>query len=180
MNNYANAQNDGRELGWNDAIEHESSFILLPAGEYDFTVKKFERARHPGSEKLPPCNKAVLTLTVHAPQGDVDLTHNLFLHTKCEGILCDFFTCIGQRGRGEKLTMDWNRVIGASGRCKVDVRDWAARDGSVKQSNEVKKFLERKTPLQSEIGAQATAKPQWAQPSQNPTGGTPAYTPGAF
>ena len=158
MNNYANAQNDGRELGWNDAIEHESSFILLPAGEYDFTVKKFERARHPGSEKLPPCNKAVLTLTVHAPQGEVDLTHNLFLHTKCEGILCDFFTCIGQRGRGEKLNMDWNRVIGAGGRCKVDVRDWTARDGSVKQSNEIKRFIDSSSKAQTQNpdnGAQA-------------------------
>ena len=43
-----------RELDWDDEIERESDFVLLPEGDYDFTVTGFERARHEGSEKLPP------------------------------------------------------------------------------------------------------------------------------
>ena len=61
-----------RSFDWNDTIENDSSFVLLPAGDYDFTVTKFERARHqPGpNSKLPPCNKAVLTLEVTDGQRD--------------------------------------------------------------------------------------------------------------
>ena len=42
-----------RELDWNDEIEKDSDFTLLPEGDYDFTVESFERGRHPGSDKLP-------------------------------------------------------------------------------------------------------------------------------
>ncbi len=159
MNNYAVNSADGHELGWDATIENDSTFTLIPAGEYDFTVKSFARGRHNGSEKLPPCNKATLTLTVHTPtDGDVDLTHNLFLHTKCEGMLCAFFTCIGLRKHGEKLSMDWTRVPGAHGKCKIDIRTWKSKDGNDMQSNEIKKFLE----------------PENAAPQ------TVGYTPGAF
>ena len=57
-----NIPNPGRELGWNDTIEHDSEYTLLPEGDYDFEVTRLERARHNGSAKLPACNKAVLTL----------------------------------------------------------------------------------------------------------------------
>ena len=52
-----------RELDWNDTIEKDGDeFVLLPEGDYDFEVISFERGRHPGSEKLPPCNKATLSI----------------------------------------------------------------------------------------------------------------------
>ena len=36
-----------REFEWNDTIEHDSDeFIILPAGDYDFEITNFERARH--------------------------------------------------------------------------------------------------------------------------------------
>ena len=48
-----------REFGWDDEIQRDDSpFQVLPEGDYNFTVKKFERARHSGSEKIPACNKA--------------------------------------------------------------------------------------------------------------------------
>ena len=53
-----------RELDWNDEIEKDSDFTLLPEGDYDFTVESFERGRHPGSDKLPACNKAILKLRI--------------------------------------------------------------------------------------------------------------------
>lgn len=134
---------DGKAFDWNDTIEHDSEFVLLPAGDYDFTVKSFERGRHPGSEKLPPCNKAVLTLEVTDGVGNsADIKCNLFLHEKCEGMLCAFFTSIGQRKSGEKLAMNWQTVPGSRGRCRVGVRDWKSKDGSTMQSNEIKRFLE--------------------------------------
>lgn len=140
--------NDGTALDWDSEISNDSSFVLLPPGEYDFTVLRFERARHNGSDKLPPCNKAVLTLEVSDGNGNVaELKHNLFLHSKCEGMLCSFFTAIGQRKRGEPLRMNWQAVIGTRGRCKVEVHEWKHRTtGEVMQSNEIKSFLEPKEP----------------------------------
>ena len=59
-----------RELNWDDAIENDGpEFILLPEGDYDFVVDHFDRERHNGSEKLPPCWKAVVYLKIETPQG---------------------------------------------------------------------------------------------------------------
>ncbi len=44
---------------------------------------------------------------------------------------------------GERLRMNWSRVVGSRGRCKVGVREWVSnRDGEKKQGNEIKKFYE--------------------------------------
>ena len=58
-----------RELGWNDEIENDGqAFSILQEGDYHFGVLSFERARHNGSDKIPPCNKAVLTLAILGPE----------------------------------------------------------------------------------------------------------------
>ncbi|MCH4280132.1 DUF669 domain-containing protein [Mediterraneibacter sp. NSJ-151] len=132
-----------RELDWNDEIEKDSDFTLLPEGDYDFTVESFERGRHPGSDKLPACNKAILKLRIDSNEGSTILTHNLFLHTKTEGMISAFFTAIGQKKKGEKVKMNWNAVIGAKGRCKLSIRNWKGNDGEEHQSNEIKKFYEK-------------------------------------
>ena len=38
----------GRELGWDDEIEKGADYVLLPEGEYDFTIESFERGRFEG------------------------------------------------------------------------------------------------------------------------------------
>lgn len=129
-----------RELSWDDEIEKDSDFILLPEGDYDFTVESFERGRHPGSEKLPACNKAILKLRVDSEEGSVIITHNLFLHTRTEGMVSAFFTSIGQKKKGEKMRMNWNAVIGAKGRCRISQRVWKGNDGEERKSNDIKKF----------------------------------------
>ncbi len=130
-----------REFEWDDTITKDASdFILLPEGDYNFTVESFERGRHEGSEKLPPCKKAILTLRIEAPEGTARIMHNLFLHSKTEGILSAFFTCIGQKKKGEPLKMNWGMVPGSSGRCRVGIRPYKNKDGEDRKSNEVKKF----------------------------------------
>ena len=125
-----------RELGWDDEIEKDSGeFILLPEGDYDFTVESFERSRHGGSEKLPACNKAILRLRIDTGEGSALINHNLFLHTKTEGMISAFFTSIGQKKKGEKIKMNWNAVVGAKGRCKVGVHEWTGTDGEKRQEN---------------------------------------------
>ena len=158
-----------RAFDWNDTIENDSTFTLLPAGTYPFTIKSFERGMHqPGpNSKLPVCPKAVLTIEIEGGPalGTATVTHNLFLHSRCEGLLCEFFTAIGQRKRGEPLKMDWNAVPGARGTCEVSVRKWTGRDGQQMESNDIKRFVE---PSKTPSGSAATV----AAPS--------GYTAGKF
>lgn len=166
-----------RELGWDDEIEKESSFVLLPAGDYDFTITGFERARYEGSEKLPPCNKAIVSVSIDSPEGTATIKHNLFLHQRCEGLLSAFFIGIGQKKHGEKLRMNWNSVIGAKGRCKVGIRTWKNKDGDEMQSNEIKKFYD---PGDAPVGQPAQyTQPPSQTPPQNPAQGG-IFTPGKF
>lgn len=169
MSDYNN--NQGFELGWDSAIENDSpDYIILQEGEYDFTVKSFERGRHNGSDKVGPCPKAILTLGIDTPQGEATVRKELLLHSKLEGLLCEFFTCIGQRTHGQRVTMNWNAVPGAHGRCKIGTRVYNGN-----QYNEVKKFLEPTAPQpqQYQQPQQYAGAPQNTPtaPTQPPAGG---------
>lgn len=132
-----------REFGWEDEIQNDGApFKILPEGDYTFRVKKFERARHSGSEKIPPCNKAVLTVELSNADGSGEIQTNLFLHSKFEWKLCQFFTAIGQRKPGEAMKMNWGAVPGASGVCHVGTRKWTDNNGKERESNEVTEFYD--------------------------------------
>lgn len=158
-----------REFSWDEEIVKESGeFTLLPEGDYDFTVNSFDRARHAGSEKLPPCNKAILHLTIEGPEGDVvQMDHSLFLHSKTEGMLGQFFLAIGQKKHGEPLKMNWNLVPGAKGKCRIFIDEYTKKDGSVGKSNKIKRFLDP---------AEKPATPTSTVVSSGPV----TFTPGAF
>jgi hypothetical protein len=185
MADYNNNNVVERELDWEETIEDPGSdFVLLPEGEYEFTVDHFDRDRHNGSDKLPPCKKVILYLHVETPQGTAEVRESLFLHTKGERKLYSFFICIGQGEAGKPLTMRWANVPGARGRAKFGVREYNG-----KQYNEVKKFLEPAAPAAAPGGYQQPAggyaQPGAYQPSgqyqQQPMAGypQPGYTPSA-
>lgn len=127
-----------REFGWDDVIQQDQEFVLLPEGLYEFTVTGFERARHTpsGNGKLPACNKAIVSVEVVAPQGTVTMKHNLFLHSSTEGMLSAFFGSIGQKKKGEPLKMDWNTIIGTRGVCKLFIDTYKGN-----QLNKIKSML---------------------------------------
>jgi hypothetical protein len=176
-----------RELSWEDEIEKDGGdWVLLPEGEYDFTVNKFERGRFQGSAKMPPCNQAKLELIIHSLEhGDVTVFHNLFLHTKTEGLLSNFFVGIGQKKKGGKLRMNWNAVIGAKGRLKLEINKFTGNDGKERTNNQVKTFLDPED-YQQNNQVQSNIPNQQQAPSQNqapfPTGQQQSsnYTPGQF
>ena len=140
MNEYTEVS---REIGWDDVIEKDGpDFVLLPDGEYPFRVTKLERARFQGSAKLPPCNMAILTITVGGGEkGASIVTHRLYLHTKTEGLLCSFFESIGQRKHGEPLRPRWGDVTGSTGHCRLGIHEFTKKDGSAGRSNEIVRFL---------------------------------------
>lgn len=126
----------GRELAWDDSIEKENDYVVLPEGDYDFVVESIERTRHPGSDKIPPCLKAIVKLRIDSEYGTAIVNHNLFLHTNMEGMLSAFFIGIGQKKKGERLEhMNWSAVPGSMGRVHVKPRQYNGND-----YNEIKKF----------------------------------------
>lgn len=171
-----------RELGWDDEIQKDGGeFVVLPEGDYNFTVTKFERGRFAGSEKMPACNQAKLEITVHSPEhGDVVVFHNLFLHTKTEGLLSNFFAGIGQKKKGEPLRMNWNTVIGARGRLKLEINTFRGRDGADRTNNQVKSFYsyEELNGQQQQQPPQYNQAPQY-QYNQQPQHNNQAPFPGA-
>lgn len=130
-------------LDWNDTIEKDTSFQVLPEGDYDFTVVNLQRGRHENTQsKIPPCPKAILTLRVGNDFiGYNDIDKHLLLHDKLVGLIADFFRSIGQKRHGEKLQMNWGSVIGSKGRCKVKIREFTRKNGEKSQSNEIE-FLD--------------------------------------
>ena len=156
-----------REMGWDDEITDSGNpYEVLPEGDYRFHVDKFERARHPGSDKLPPCNKAILTLSVTNSQAGGTVQTQLFLHSKSEWKLCQFFIAIGQMEKKGTQHMNWQQVPGASGHCHIKVRKWTGNDGKEREGNEVTEFYEpEKEP------------PVFAAPAAGAPGG---WVPGQF
>lgn len=139
MNEYENM-----EIGWDDEISNDGSgFILLPEGDYDFTVTKFERDRYPGSAKIPPCPKAVLVLNVSTPEGEANIKYDLIMSRVVEWKLSEFFRGIGQKKHGEAFTPNWNAVVGETGRCHVTIREYTNKQGDVRKTNDVSKFYDK-------------------------------------
>ncbi|MDM8100964.1 hypothetical protein [Oceanobacillus oncorhynchi] len=186
-----------RELQWEDQIEKDGGeFTLLPEGDYYFTVEKFERARFQGSEKMPACPQAKLTLTVHSQEhGDQTIFHNLLLHTKTEGLISNFFIGIGQKKKGEPFRMNWNAVVGAKGKAKIHVNKYMSQ-GEERANNQVKSFYpydeafpngqvqQQAPPVQQQTQQQyqapfpgQTGQAQQPQQQNNQSGG---FTPGQF
>lgn len=128
-----------RELGWEDEIiEEGGNFVLLPEGDYDFTVSKVERARYEGSEKMPACNMAKVTFCVFGESDKVEIMENFYLCSKCEWKLSSLFLAIGLKKHGEPLKMNWGAVSGKNGKCKVIVENYTKKDGTQGQSNKIK------------------------------------------
>lgn len=138
----------GKSYDWDDEISVSmgGDYQLLAAGDYDFEVINFERARHESSPKLPACWQAILTLAVGGDEAATTIKHNLFLHEKTQRLLSAFFAAIGACKDGDTYKMNWSNVIGQKGRCRVGVRDWIKKDGTPGQSNEIAKFYPAELP----------------------------------
>lgn len=175
-NNNNNMVDLGAEIGWEDEISEESSFVLLEEGDYDFTVTSYERKRFPGSAKMCACNQVELRLEV----GGIPLTDSLFLNKKAEWRISQFLISIGMKRKGVPCKPNWNAIPGSRGRCKVGIRTWTNKNGDRRQSNEIKEYYE---PAPGQAPAQPACQPpvqSWQQPSyqQQTMGGYPAPNTG--
>lgn len=135
--------NNNFALEWNDQISNDGQeFILLPEGDYNYTVIDFERGRFNGSAKIPACNKAIITVQVETKEGISTIKFDLILYRSLEFRLSGFFRSIGQKKHGEKLVMDWSKVVGSKGRAHFKQRSYVNQNGEEKFVNDVDRFID--------------------------------------
>lgn len=155
---------------WDSEINNESSeFVLLPEGDYDFTVEKFERGTFDGSDKLPSCKKAIVTFTIWGAEDKISITENFLLCSKLEWKLSSLFLSVGMKKHGEPLRMNWTGLVGQKGRCHVFAETGKNSD---KLFNRIKKFYAYDEDVQ-------TIKPA-SQPVQYNTTSSSGWQAGKF
>lgn len=175
------ASTKGYAIGWDDEIidPGEPEFVLLTPGIYDFTVTGFERGHFDGSEKMDACSMAKLTLRCTNGIQETTVFTNLFLSSAVAFKLSKFAKAIGdmpaESTAGQKFHVDWNNIIGKSGKCRIKTRVYNGRD-----YNEVDDFIVP-DPANAPAAAPAPAPMPQAAPAayyaQPQTQAQPVYTP---
>lgn len=136
------ANSKGYAIGWDDEIidPGEPEFVLLTPGVYDFTITGFERGHFDGSEKMDACSMAKLTLMCSNGVQETTVFTNLFLSSAVAFKLSKFAKSIGDMPAGstsgQKFHVDWNNIIGKSGKCRIKTRVYKGKD-----YNEVDDFI---------------------------------------
>ena len=131
-------------MDWNDSIENDGTELTtVEEGDYTFRISGFERARYVGSAKIPACNKASITVDILTKDGKPAICKfDLILYRSLEWKLSAFFRSIGQKKHGEKLTMDWSKVLNSYGRAHFKPRTYTNNNGEEKTVNDLDKFLD--------------------------------------
>ncbi len=118
-------------LEWGQAIvcEEAPEYITLKPGEYEFTVKSFERSFYNGGtskdgKKKEPCNVAKVKLEIVTDEGTAIVNDSFFLKANMAWKISSFFQCIGMAKTGESFVPDWDKAIGCTGRVKTKTREY--------------------------------------------------------
>lgn len=173
-------------IGWGDSFNaEESSFTLLPAGEYSFTVTGFERKIYDGnSTKIQNGTPyAEIEMEFTGAEGTTKVIDRLYMVKKWQWKLTQFFTGIGQAPIiGQPFAPNWGTVVGSRGRAKLLINEYTSqKTGKENKNNQIDEYLAPSA--NSGVVSQPTTQPQQtyqapqqqAQPQQQ--GG---FQPGAF
>lgn len=123
-------------LSWDAVIEDEGSggWEPLEEGDYDFVVDDYKRT-FAKDNKTP-----VLELSIKI--GDYTVRDWLHFKKNTEWKISQFLISIGMKKHGEPAKVDFDHLIGASGRCHVTGRTYTKQDGSEGRGNNIASYLE--------------------------------------
>ena len=95
--------------------------------------------------KLPPANKATITIQVTGPDCLVYYTFDLLLIKldSFEKRLYAFFRSIGQKKYGEAAKMNWNQVVDSYGTAHFKPKTITTKSGETKEMNDLVYFVDR-------------------------------------
>ncbi|MDR3052564.1 MAG: DUF669 domain-containing protein [Coriobacteriales bacterium] len=158
-----NIIDDDQELDYDGVItQDEPERIILPAGDYAFMVRDFERTTSKASEK----KMVKIFLDIDgASFGKASIIDNMVLSTKMEWKLSQFFCGIGQKKHGEPLQMNWNAAIGTTGVVEVTCEE----SQQYGKQNRIKRYYD---PAKAPVVDHSTPNPA--------TYSSAPYTPGQF
>ena len=162
---------DGSHGGW----------TLLPEGFYPFRVERMERERYQGSQKMPQCPMAKLTLAVTGADGrDTSVQQRLYITRNQLWKVSRFMEAVG-RGRNEagKVIIDWGGIEGMGGFVKLKVRSYTGRDGQERQTNDVEWFVKPEEQQEAWESYDAACRAAAAQAAPAPQQQAPGYAPQA-
>ena len=143
---------DNSVMDWNDVIKDDGQeYVLLPEEDYNFVVTNFEKGRFPGSAKIPATNKETKSIQIFSELGVASMKFDLILSKALTWKLSAFFRSIGQKKRGEKITMDWNKVLGAKGRAHIKQKVHTNQAGEEKTINDLDYFIDYDEKYFSEV-----------------------------
>jgi len=138
---------DAAEVEQN-APDGNDEFVVLPKGEYEFTVSKVEFENYqPKAGKTTgitkPCKKIKLGLLVDGgDKGKAWVDENLYFYPTCMYKVLAAFKSVGLIQDNFKGTLPWDELKGASGRAKFDVETYhSTKYGDDRMCMVVKTFL---------------------------------------
>ena len=143
----------GTEMDWDSEIPSDqgrAEFVTLPTGtECGFVIAKFSRDRSKAGDPM-----AKIELICTAEDGRRAYVHeNLTLSPNAIFRVRKFGVAIGHLRANEPGRIDWDNVIGATGRCRMGVEPWKRRDGTEAESNKVKDWL---APVEAKAGEEVS------------------------
>ena len=139
-------------IGWDEDVSEEiakenhqgnDGFVVLPEGDYTFEVKKVDRTRFEGSDKLPACLAVKVGCLIDGGElGNSYVTKMFFMHTKMLWKIYQFLQAIGLHKSGDGAgPIPWNSVKkGMKATCHVTV--YQPKSGKFKgqYANDIESF----------------------------------------
>lgn len=162
---------DGQHGGW----------TLLPEGFYPFRVERMERERYQGSQKMPQCPMAKLTLAVAGTDGrETAVQQRLYITRNQLWKVSRFMESVGRGRNGAgKVIIDWGGIEGMGGFVKLKVRSYTGRDGQERQTNDVEWFVKPEEQQEAWESYDAACKAAAAQAAPAPQQQAHGYAPQA-
>lgn len=138
-----------RGMEWDDPIDvdGDSSFQLLPAGDYVFKVEdvlKLYSRKH-------NCHQADVKLLVLGDGIHAVVKESFLLREDLKWKIAAFFRSIGLKKHGETYVMDWDAAKGRLGKARIEPDSFEGREGNTIVVNKVKKYYDAdaKAPVQA-------------------------------
>lgn len=103
-------------------------FVCLPKGVYEFTIVESSLGRFNGSDKLPPCDMAEVRIAVEGDEGKADITDRFYCCKKMKYKLSSFLQTIGLVHAGDRIMIDWPKLVGRKGRVSLSKREYNGRE----------------------------------------------------
>lgn len=139
-NNATKKDGEDKAIEWGDTIAWEDApeYVVLPPGNYEFTVMNWDRGHYEGNPATGKiaCNTARVTVAVETDKGTAYAKYTFYLKKSAIGFVRDFFLCIGLMKKGEAFTPDFDKAIGCKGMAQFDNRPYKGNT-----YNDVKKWI---------------------------------------